>query len=233
MFIPVVVMVLLLDKALGQQENIFMAKYKDAIQEYIMIGHEEGWQQCDILSSNPSHDGVPQLSMDLETINKLNIKAAFKYSHCLLVNYGVSSEASLSTLLEFGLKAMNHVRLALVIKMSSGITLETATNTSSLPYLVVAESDSGMEQFLCPVVGGIKPRLGNEMCNPTYLDYKCKALRVGLLGVPPDLILTSTGVEGTNTRLIKMLAEKLKFMPNIKFARSFKLAENQVCKVLD
>ena len=248
-----VVLFVLVDKALGQQEGIFIAKHRDAIQKYIMTGHEEGWQHCDILSENPSYMGVPQISIKLEKIKTLNIKSAFENSHCLLVNYDISSNASLSTILEFGLEAIEHVRLAVVIKMHSGLTLEAiehvrlavlikmnadnfahrATNISNLPYLVAAESENGMEQFHCPTVGEIKPCLRYEMCYPTYLNHKNKALRIGLLGVPPDLVFTSTGVDGTNIRLIKTMAERLEFIPEIKFATSFIGAIYQVCQVLD
>ena len=230
-----VVLFVLLDKALGQQEGTFIAKYRNAIQKYIMTGHEEGWQHCDILSENPSYMGVPQISIKLEKIKTLNIKSAFENSHCLLVNYDISSNASLSSILEFGLEAINHVRLALVIKMRSGITLETASNTSKLPYLVAAETENGMEQFLCPIVGEINPQLGNEMCTPSYLDYKRKVLRIGLYGLPPDVIRIpkSTHFVGATPLLIKMMAERLKFIPDIKRPGTWNGAENQVCKLLD
>ena len=216
-----------LDAALGQFKNIFMAKHRNSIQEYIMTGRERGWQNCDILSVNPSDLGVPHILMSMGQIQNLNIKSVFKNSHCLLVNYDVCIGDSLSNLLQFSWEAAYHVRLALVMKICNGLTFETATNTSTLPYLVATESESNVEKFICPVVGEIKPRLENEICNPSYLKYKNKALRVGLLGVPPDFVLTKTGVEGINIRLIKMMAKKLKFLPNIKFASSFKGAEDQ------
>ena len=228
-----VVLFVLVDKALGQQEGIFIAKHRDAIQKYIMTGHEEGWQHCDILSGNPSYMDVPQISIKLEEIKTLNIKSAFENSHCLLVNYDVSSNTSLSTILEFGLEAIKHVRLAVVIKMHSGFTLDRATNISNLPYLVAAESENGMEKFHCPTIGGIKPPLRYDMCYPTYLNHKNIALRIGLLGIPPDLVFTSTGVDGTNIRLIKTMAERLEFIPEIKFATSFIGATDQVLQVLD
>ena len=216
-----------LNTARGQFKNIFMAKYRNSIQEYIMTGQEENWQNCDILSADPSDLGVPQILMSMGQIQTVNIKSVFKDSHCLLVNYDACSEGSLSNLLQFGWEAAYQVRLAFVMKICNGLTLETATNTSNLPFLIATELEKKTEQFICPVVGEIKPRVDNEICNPSYLSYKNKALRVGLLGVPPDFVLTSTGVEGINIRLIKMMAKKLKFLPNIKFASSFKGAEDQ------
>ena len=213
-------------------EDQILSKYKGAIQNYIMTGYESTWRHCDMLSANSYfYEGVPQVTMDLDKIETLNAKSAFSSSACLLVIYDVSSKFDLSTLLEFGQNAINYVRLALVIKMRSGITLEMATNTSNLPYLVAAESQHGMEQFICPVVAEVKPRLRHEMCSPSYLDYKNKVLRIGLMGIPPDFVLTSTGsIEGVNIQLIKMMAERLKFTPEINIAASFIAAEDQVCK---
>ena len=223
---------LLLSLGVYGQDQI-LTKYKGAIQNYIMTGYESTWRHCDMLSANIySYEGVPQVTMDLDKIETLNVKSTFSSSSCLLVIYDVSSKDGLSTLLEFGQNAINYVRLALVIKMRSGITLEMATNTSNLPYLVAAESQHGMEQFICPVVAEVKPRLRHEMCSPSYLDYKNKVLRIGLMGIPPDFVLTSTGsIEGVNIQLIKMMAERLKFTPEINIAASFIAAEDQVCKL--
>ena len=207
-----------------------LTKYKGEIQNYIMTGYESTWRHCDLLSANIySNEGVQQVTMDLDKIKTLNVKSVFSSSACLLVIYDASSKSGLSTLLQFGQNAINHVRLALVIKMRAGITLEMATNTSNLPYLVAAESQHGTEQFICPVVAEVKPRLRHEMCSPSYLDYKNKILRIGLLGFPPDFVLSSTDtIEGVNIRLIKMMAERLTFMPDINIPASFKAAEDQV-----
>ena len=82
--IPVVIL-MFLDKALGQQNRHFMEKYKEAIQKLLMTGNEEGWDHCDILSANPYYNGVPQISMDLEKIKMLNVKkSCFYLYHSLL-----------------------------------------------------------------------------------------------------------------------------------------------------
>ena len=222
-----------LGRALARNET-FSGKHMETLRKYIMTGHEKGWHHCDVLSADPLYESVPQISMKLENINTLNIKSAFAHSDCLFVKYDVTSMTSLSTLLDFGQKAINQIRLAIVIKMSTGISLEMATNNSNLPFLVAAESENGTEQFLCPVVGEIKPQFGKEICKPSYLEYKNKTLRIGLLGMPPDFILMRDnedriiGYEGTNLRLIKMLAEKLKFIPDIHVASSFLSAAEQV-----
>ena len=222
-------MLILCNTAVGHQHNTFMAKYKDKIQKYIMTGHEEGWKHCDILSANPSDEGVPQLSMNLETINTLNIKSAFENTHCLLMHYDVSNKASFLTLLEFGWNAINHVRLALMLEMHSGITLEMIENTSKLPFLVAAQYEDGREQFICPVIGELNPLLVNEMCNQSYLDYKNKTLRIGLIGIPPDFVMTDAGtIDGANIRMIDMIAKRFEFSPQINVAVSYSAAEEQV-----
>ena len=194
-----------------------------------MTGHEEGWKHCDILSANPSDEGMPQISMALDKLPTSNIMLAFEKTQCLLVNYDLTTKASLSTLLDFGKMAIHRLRLALVIKLHSGINLEMATNTSNLPFLVAIESEHGKEKFLCPVVGKFKPLLDDKMCSESFHDYKSKAVRIGLIGTPPDFILTSTGlIDGVNMRLIKMMAERMKFKPEISISRSFESAFNQV-----
>ena len=168
--------------------------------------------------------------MSLEKIETLNLKSIFSSSTCLLISYEISSEDSLSTLLEFGKKAINYIRLALVIRMAEGISLEKAKNTSNLAYMIATESKEGLEQFLCPIIAKSKPQMENEMCQPSYLDYKNKALRVGLMGMPPDFGFTSNGtIDGVNVRLIKMMAQRLHFMPDIHIANSFTTAVEQVC----
>ena len=224
-------MLILLDRAVGQQQqNIFMEKYKEAIQKYLMTGHEDGWQHCDTLSSNPLSEGVPQMSMNLDKIQTLNLKSAFAYSSCLLVNYHISSEASLSDLLDFGYAAIQHVRLALIIKMGSGMTLDMIKNTTKMPFLVAAQLDGGKEQFLCPVVGEIEPRLEQDLCTASYASYRNKTLRIGLLGLMPEFLLTSSGtIDGTGIRLINMLASILNFMPQVIYPKSMANAEYLVC----
>ena len=144
------------------------------------------------------------------------MKSAFSHSSCLLVNYDVRSEASLSALMDFGWEAINHVRMALVIKVYSGTNLEMASNTSNLPFLVISELEDGRAQFLCPVVGEYKPQLVYEMCSASLLHYQNKILRIGLFGTKPDFVRTpDRALDGSNIRMIKMMSKRLKFYPNI------------------
>ena len=144
---------------LGQQ-GMFLERYREQIQSYIMTGSAGGWKNCDIMSADSfSTEGTPQIAMDLDKINTMNIKHAFASSHCVLVNYHVGNTADFPTLIDFGLAAINHVRIALVIRMGPGISLDMTsltTNTTKLPFLVAAELEQGKEQFLCPVVGEIE-----------------------------------------------------------------------------
>ena len=199
-----------------------------------MTGYEKGWPHCDILSEQGySDEGVPQMTMDLNETKTLNLGTALKASHCLLVTYNVGSMASLSVLLEFGWAAIRYVRLALVIKMASGVTLEKAAHISRLPFLVAAESDQGKEQFLCPVVGEVEPRLEDKMCKPSYASYKSKAIKIPVFGIPPWRVpsnkgLFGTGFDGTNLRFLKMLSERLNFSPVVTIA-PHRSAQEQVC----
>ena len=164
-----------------------LTQHNEAIQSYMMTGYESEWQYCDRLSDNSDYsNNEPQIIMKLDDIQTLNLKSALAYSTCLLVHYDVSSRESLSALVEFGWKAINHIRLAIVMRLRSGITLEMAKNTSNLPYLMAAQYDDGKEQFLCPIVGEGKTEFGQVMCRKSYLSYENKKLRIGGVGLLPD-----------------------------------------------
>ena len=227
-----VMLFVLFDRGLGQHET-FMENYREAIQKYIMTGHGEGWQHCDILSDSPSYNSVPQITMDLETVETLDVKSAFKYSHCLLIHYEIRSMETLTNLLEFCQEAKNTIRLALWVKLQPALTPEIATSLSNVSFFIAVESENGHISFLCPNVGRIKPIFQHEMCNQSYLDYKNKILRIGLLGIPPEFIVGRSGLDGTTIKLMDMMAEKLHFLPEVKLAPSFDGAINQVCCLLD
>ena len=67
----------------------------------------------------------------------------------------------------------------------------------------------------------------SDMCDISYVSYRYKELRIGLLGIPPHLTFDG-GIDGTDVRLIKLLAEKLKFKPDVVFPRTFAQGENMV-----
>ena len=217
------------DGTLGQK-GMFLEKYGTQIQNYIMTGHAGGWQNCDILSANTfSVEGTPQISMALDKINAMNIKSAFASSQCVLVNYHVGGIADLQELIDFGWAAIDHVRIALVLKMGSGITLDMVTNATKLPFLVAAELRHSKEQFLCPVVGEMDPRLEQTMCKHSYVSYYNKTLRISQSGPPPDFIRTRNGLDGINIRMMNTLGVKLNFKPQIIVPKSMLVGDELVC----
>ena len=227
------ILVLQNEPQLASGQGMFLGKYRTQIQNYIMTGHGGGWQDCDILSANTfSAEGTPQISLDLDKINAMNIKSAFASSQCVLVNYHVGGIADLQALIDFTWAAIDHVRIALVLNMGSGITLDMVTNTTKLPFLVAAELRQAKEQFLCPVVGEIEPRLELAMCKLSYASFENKTLRISQLGVTPDFIFTSNGLDGINIRMMKILEDKLNFMSKIVVPKSFLVADELVCKAI-
>ena len=220
---------LLSNGALGQQD-MFLKKYRTQIQNYIMTGHAGGWQGCDTLSENAfSTDGTPHISMDLDKVNDMMIKSALASSQCLLVSYTVDNVADLQALLNFGWKAIDYIRIALVLKMGSNVTLDMPSNTTKLPFLVAAELGQDIEQFLCPVVGEITPRLEQTMCKPSFASYENKTLHIAQLGITPDFIFTrNKQLDGVNIRLMKILEDKLHFSARIVIPRSYNDADNMV-----
>ena len=229
--IPVVIL-MFLDKTLGQHNRYFMEKYKEAIQKYLMTGHEDGWDHCDILSANPYYNGMPQISMDLENIKMLNVKNAFASSHCLLVNYHISDEASLNTLIDFGQNAIQHIRLAVIINMISGITLNMVKNSTKIPFVVAANLDNG-EEFLCPVLGEAISYLKQEFCKSSFISYKNRKLRIALVGPMPEFIFRNFKIDGTSFGLMNMLAKKLNFIPRLKVPGTMEQAVVQVRIIFD
>ena len=215
----------------GNNKSIFLQHYMGKIQNYIMTGHEMGWQSCDILSANIYREEIaPQISMDLDKIRTLNIKSVFSFSHCILIFYHVNSKENLASLVEFGLRAHRHMRVAMLIKMKQGISLEMTLKTTRLPFMIGAELHNGKIQFNCPMVGKITPGLERHICNPSYATYKDKVLRIVLFGVRENFHSTKNGIDGVDVRLLHMLAEKLRFKPQIIILPSFAAIRSVVCK---
>ena len=123
--------------------------------------------------------------MDSSMMYSSDIRATFSKSHCLLVSAHISSNKSLSDIIKFGWSVIQHKRIALVLQLGDGLTLEMAANTTKLPFMVAATDEDGKEQFLCPVIGEVAPRLQDLMCDSSYVSPKEKSLRVAIFGIPP------------------------------------------------
>ena len=139
------------------------------------------------------------------------------YTHMSILLHGhvqAFSACILSQTSEQTKAAFSYVRLALVLKLNSGITLDTISNVTNLPFLVAAESNDRNRQFLCPVVGEKEPRSELDMCDPSYVSPMNKTLRVGIWGSYPNVINTELH-QGIDFNLLTILAKKLKFTPKI------------------
>ena len=221
--------VLLFSKAsLGQKLDKFMEEHRVQIQNYIMAGYGGGWAHCDMLSLNPLVVDTPQFIMGFETFYKRDIGSALSSSHCLLATYHIENKESLSAIIEFGWRVLQFKRVALILSMTKGITLDLATNTENLPFLIAAKLEGGGRQFLCPIVGRAKPLMQGHMCDKSHASYRYKKLRVGVFGITPHVFTTKDGIDGTNIMLLKLLAEKLKFMPIVVIPKSFGQGANMV-----
>ena len=114
--------------------------------------------------------------------------------------YKVDSIKSLLALVEFGRRAIQHKRIALVVKLGS-VTLSDIENMHTLPFLIAAELENGEEQFLCPVIGQPEPWGQQSMCKESYVSTIDKVLRVGIMGTPPYV-----GEDRSDKNLIKTLS---------------------------
>ena len=223
----------------GEEQIMFLQKYKGDIQNYIMTGHENGWKQCDILSDGFSlmeireiGENIPHVSMELNKMVTMNAKSVFASSSCLLVISHVASVNALNTIINFGKATFLHKRLALLLTMDIGINLHMATNITKLPFLVAAKAKATREvQFLCPVIGERDPRIKQEMCDPSYVSYKNKTFRVGIMGMFPYFVNSNVGHDGMDIRLLTMLEERLKFNAKIVVPPSFLDSVYMVCSL--
>ena len=183
------ILLYLFDQCLGQNPAIFLTKNRDHIENYIMKGYGQGWKHCDVVHGNSQRhnifDEMPKLVMDINMLGSIDIRTTFSSSYCLLISGIVNSNETLSDLFKFGWSVVQHKRLALLLKLGQGMTLEMATNTTKLPFLVAARTMDGKEQFLCPVIGEKNPRLQDTRCDRSYSSYKNKSLTVGIFGIPP------------------------------------------------
>ena len=227
--LKLLVILLLSSSTIGK--DVFLDKYSKAIQDFIIIGYEGGGSShCDILSDESSNnEKAPQMSMGLKQMKTLNMKSSFASAHCLLVNYNVRKNEDLSTLLEIGQSAINHIRLALILKISSGISLAMPDrNYTNLPFMIAAAFDDNKEEFLCPVLGEDKPRLQESMCETSFSHYEGKLLRMGIVGINPYFMVTENGIDGTDMRLIQLLEKSLNFRAEVIPMNSFSEAVSMV-----
>ena len=168
--------------------DTFLARHRDAIENFIMTGYGKGWKNCDIITDAPQGPGFlksnPLFVMEVDYLKIFDISTSLSSSHCVLLSFYVYSNQSLSDLIEFGWTTIQHKRLALVLKMGPELSLEMAANITNLPFVIATEIWNGQHQFLCPVVGKAKPSLQDSICDPSP---KVTILRVGFFGLPPSV----------------------------------------------
>ena len=161
-------------------------KHITAIQEYIMAGYGDGWKHCDIMSSNFEEAGfdedIPHFAVTQEKLLTIDLGSTLSSSHCILALYEVDTPQNLASIMEFGWKATQHKRIALILKMGSGMTLDQTINTTKLPFLVAAEMENEEERFICPLIGEVEPLLQEHMCDKSYISLEQKTLRIGMVG---------------------------------------------------
>ena len=92
----------------GQQLSDILVRHKSAIENFIMIGHSEGWKHCDIISSiSVQHrfldsSAQPQITVDLKRVLDMDLSIVLSSSNCILISYHVESYQSLASLIKLG-----------------------------------------------------------------------------------------------------------------------------------
>ena len=187
----------------------FFDRHISDIENYIMTGYGYGWNQCDEITLEPKFlDNRPLYLIDQHIINGIELPNTVASSSCLIVTSQIKSNQSLSELIQFGWNVVRYKRLALVLQMSSDISLDFAKNTTGLPFLIAAQLEGGREQYLCPLIGQSSPLLKHSLCEQSLYSLKNKTLRVTLVGVMPWI---GYPFEGSDPRFIEMVSEKMDF----------------------
>ena len=92
----------------GQQLSDFLVEHKSAIENFIMIGHSEGWKHCDIISSISVQHGFldnsaqPQIIIDFKRVLDMDLGIVFSSSNCILISYHITNNQSLASLIKLG-----------------------------------------------------------------------------------------------------------------------------------
>ena len=92
----------------GHQLSDFLVRHKSAIESFIMIGHGEGWKQCDIISSISVQNRLlnssaqPQITVDLKRVLDMDLSNVISSSNCILISYHIKSNQSLASLIKLG-----------------------------------------------------------------------------------------------------------------------------------
>ena len=147
------------------QKDTFLAKYGRDIEHFIMNGHSPGWKQCDVIIDKSEKNlqtsffgERPMFLLDIKRLHAIDIQTTFSLSKCLLVSMEVNSNENMADLIQFGWSVIQRKRLALVLKLGQGLTLDVAKNITKLPFLVAARTQNQREQFLCPIIGDSNPK---------------------------------------------------------------------------
>ena len=154
----------------GNSFSQFIEKHRGAMEKLIMTGYGDGWSLCDLLLSSNGIEVIqaerPQWVTNMEQLNALEFR--LESSQCVLLAFQVSTRTELTTLLEFGRRAVQLKRVGLFLELNGGVQLGSVKNLSGLAFPVAAiqkDNNELEEEYLCPTVGQKNPNLGNTMCD--------------------------------------------------------------------
>ena len=180
-----IAVLLLSSEVQGLRLEMFMAKHRTALEEHIMTGYGDGWKHCDILSGKQEdagfYENIPRFAITHENLLTIDVGSTLSSSHCILASYEINTVQNLAFIMEFAWKAIQYKRIALILKMTSGMTLDHNINMTKLPFPVAAEVENE-EIFVCPFIGEAEPILQEHMCGKSFVLLEKKTLRIGMVG---------------------------------------------------
>ena len=210
----------------GDTFKSFLASHYADIENYIMTGYGDGWKHCDNLILGPDFHRVngkaSTLVMNFETMQSVDISSTFSPAHCLLLVAHINDTKTLSKIIQFGWKTIQHKRIGMLLKMESNMSLDMTRNTTKLPFLVASELTNGTIQFLCPAIGRNEPFLQAHMCEKSHVSLVGKTITVGVYGHWPYVHMGY--MIGADIMLLNLLKNKMMFDTRIELASSFNAA---------
>ena len=217
----------------GQDLTTFLTSHYADIENYIMTGYGDGWKHCDNLIIQPNYRQIngnaPSLVMNVETMQSIDISSTFGRAHCIVLVAHAIDTTTLAQLIQFGWKTIQHKRIGIILTMGSNVTLESASNTTKLPFILASELSDGTKQFLCPAIARNMPSLQSEMCGKSSVSLIGKTVTVGVYGHWPWVHMGY--MIGVDVMLLNLLKEKMRFNTKVELTPSFNAAFDMVSKV--
>ena len=178
--------ILMMSGAQALEFEMFVAENRRPMEEYVMTGYGYGWKHCDILSAKTQeadfNENIPHFAIAVDKLLTIDLGSTLSSAHCVLAIYDIDNVKQLGSVIKFGWKMILIKRIALLLRLGSGLTLDNPINMTRVPFPIAAELGNGLEQFICPFIGEDEPIFQEQMCKKSFLSLEGKTLRICFTG---------------------------------------------------